>query len=173
MPPPDGGLPAIGAPRTGQRGVTRSTPTLDATAKWLADLQGTHTVDLGGISELSRKKIAFGLEAHGRPVTKVTPYLIARLTTRGQRWLGQTARPTRAQWWQVIDAEALGVVIERLNTAGGDLSGEWASHPLTPAYAAQKARRYPGKPMGQATGALLRDVRSAGAFAVTSGGGRR
>lgn len=174
MAPPDGGMPSIGAPRTGQpQNVRRATPQLDATAKWLDAIGGIHTIDLGGIAELSQKKIRYGLEAHGRPVTKVTPYLVGRLVTRGQRWLATTPRPSRAAWWDTIEREALGVLIERVANAGGDLAGAWSSHPLTPAYARQKARRHPGKPMGQATGALLRDLRSAGAFAVTRGGGRR
>lgn len=169
-------LPTIGASRTGAprtgTGVTRSTPTLDATAKWLAQISGVHTVDLGGISEESRRKIAYGLEARGRPVTKVTPYMVGRMVTRAQRWLGTVARPTKDAFWDVVDGEALGVIRERLAGAGGDLAGEWAAHPLTPAYAKEKARTHPGRPMGQRTGALLRDVRSAGAFAVSTGGRR-
>lgn len=173
MPPPDGGLPSIGMPRTGQRGgVTRSTPALDATKKWLDSISGVHTVDLGGISAESQRKITYGLERRGRPVTKVTAYMVGRMVSRGQRWLAGVARPTKAAFWDVIDGEALGVIRERLANAGGDLSGEWAKNPLNPEYAKEKARRYPGRPMGQRTGALLRDVRSAGAFAVSSGGKR-
>lgn len=174
MPPPDGGLPTIGAPRTGQRGgVTRSTPTLDATAKWLDQIAGIHTVDLGGLSEQSRAKIAYGLEARGRPVTRVNAYMIGRMVTRAQQWLAAIKRPTKAQFLDVLDGEALGVVRERLANAGGDLAGVWAANPLDPDYAREKRRTHPGKPMGQRTGALLREVRSTGAFAVTSGGVRR
>jgi hypothetical protein len=43
----------------------------------------------------------------------------------------------------------------------------WAAHPLTAEYRKAKAKKYPGKPMGQASGALLRDVRSTQAFAAT------
>lgn len=168
------GLPRTGAPRTGTgaSAVTASTPRLDALTKWLDSVSAVHTVDLGGLSELSRTKIEHGLEKHGRPVTKVNAYLIGRLVQRAQSWVRNTERPTKAAFWDAIDAEALGVIRERVANAGGDLRAEWAAHPLTRPYARQKARKYPGKPMGQASGALLSDLRSTGAFAVTTGGKR-
>lgn len=175
----DGGSPArTGAPRLGQSrtgggsGVNRSTPQLDATAKWLNEISGVHTVDIGGISALSHTKIKHGLEKHGRPVTKVTAYMVGRLIDRAQRWLKSVSRPTKAAFWDTIDAEAMGVIVERIANAGGDLATQWAAHPLKPAYREWKSIKYPGKPMGQASGALLRDLRSSGAFAVTSGGKR-
>ncbi len=167
---PTTGSSRTGASRTGT--VTKSTPRLDAVAKWLASVQGVHTVDLIGISEESRRKIAFGLEAHGRPVTQVTPYMVARLVERARSFVASEARPTKDAFWRVIDREALGVIIERIANAGGDLASVWASRPLTREYAARKRRLYPGKPMGQASGKLLADLRSQRADAVTTGGKR-
>lgn len=170
------GLPRTGAPRTGtgaSSAVNASTPKLDAITKWLDQVSGVHTVDLGGISALSQTKIAHGLEKHGRPVTKVNSYMIGRLVARAQSWLASTSRPTKDSFWNAVDAEAKGVVIERIANAGGDLRAEWASHPLTKPYARAKAKRYPGKPMGQASGDLLSDLRSTGSFAVTTGGRKR
>ena len=80
------------ASRTGGANVTRNTPALDATIKWLEQVGGVHGLDLGGISAESQIKIAHGLEAHGRPVTKVNPYMVARMVQRAQRWLAATGR---------------------------------------------------------------------------------
>lgn len=168
------GLPRTGAPRTGTGAsqVNASTPKLDAVAKWLDSVSGVHTVDVGGISALSQTKIVHGLEKHGRPVTRVNSYMVARLIDRAQSWLRSTQRPTKAAFWDAIDSEALGVIRERIANGGGDLRAEWAQHPLTKPYARWKAKNHPGKPMGQASGALLSDLRSTGAFAVTTGGKR-
>jgi hypothetical protein len=168
---PTTGASRTGAPRTGTR-VQASTPRLDAAAKWLASIQGVHTVDLIGISQESRDKIAYGLEAHGRPVTPVTPYMIGRLVARAQSYLQNETRPTKDSFWRAVDREALGVIIERVANAGGDLRAVWASKPLDPEYARRKAKLYPGKPMGQASGALLSNLRSASTDAVTTGGKR-
>ena len=169
--PPRTGTPRTGASRSGG-GVTRSTPRLDAAAKWLASVSSVHTVDLGGLSELSQTKIAHGLEKHGRPVTRVTAYMIGRMVDRAQSWLRGENNPTKAAFWSTLDAEALGVICERIANGGGDLASVWAANPLTRPYARWKARKYPGKRMGEASGALLRHLRSAGAFAVTTGGKR-
>ncbi len=168
---PTTGASRTGAARTGSR-VTTSTPRLDATAKWLAAVQGVHTVDLIGITQESRDKIAYGLEGRGRPVTQVTPYMIARIVDRARSWIGGESRPTKDAFWRVVDREALGVIIERIANAGGDLRAVWASKPLDPDYARRKAKLYPGKPMGQASGDLLSDLRSTRADAVTTGGKR-
>lgn len=166
MPPPDGGGGGgIGARRSG---MTRNTPQLDAVVKWLNELESTKVFDVGGISELSQTKIKYGLEKYGRPVTKVTPYMKQRAVKAAQSYLEKTRRPTKSEFWNEVEKATLGVVIERIANAGGDLKSVWASHPLSPEYKARKAQQYPGKPMGQASGKLLSDLRSSKAFAVKS-----
>lgn len=152
----------IGAPRAG---VTVSTPQLDRFKKWLDEVGGVTQFDLGGIAPESQKKIQYGLEAHGRPVVAVTPYLTGRAIQGGQRAL-RGARPTVHAFWHEVEREVIGVIRERVANAGGDLRARWAANPLSREYARQKARRYPGRPMGQASGALLRDLRSERAFVV-------
>jgi len=56
------------------------------------------------------------------------------------------------------------VISERIANAGGDLASVWASKPLTKRYAAWKRKNYPGKPMGQLTGDLLKELRSTRPF---------
>lgn len=153
--------------------MTKSTPRLDATAKWLTEVQGVTSVELIGLSQESVRKIAFGLEGRGRPVTLVTPYMIARMIQRAQSFVRNESRPTRDAFWRVIESEAKGVIIERVANAGGDLASVWASKPLKPDYAAWKRKNYPGKPMGQLTGALLTDLRKTTTDAVTTGGRKR
>lgn len=173
MTPPDGGGGGgvrVGAPRVGVRGtnVTRNTPRFDAITKWLNEVSGVHQFDLGGISEQAQEKILYGLEKHGRPVTRVTPYMTSRTVEAGQRYLARTNKPTKNEFWAEVEKSALGVMIERIANAGGDLRSTWAAHPLTAAYREQKAKKYPGKPMGQASGKLLSEMRSTRAFAVKS-----
>lgn len=166
VPPADGG--GGGSPRSGasRSGVTRQTPQLDAMLKWLNEVASTRVFDLGGVSDLSREKIAYGLEAHGRPVLKVTPYMTKRVVETAQKYIAKTTKPSKVAFWDEVEKTALAVVIERIANAGGDLKSEWANHPLSPAYKAAKAKKYPGKPMGQASGKLLGDLRSTRAFSV-------
>lgn len=155
------GTPRVGGPRSG---VQVSTPRLDATAKWLGEIAGTTAIDLGGVSELSQIKIQYGLEARGRPVLLVTPYMQGRAVAAGQRYVGSTRAPTKADFWRAVEDEIKGVVIERIANAGGDLAAVWASKPLTKRYAQWKRANYPGKPMGQLTGQLLSELRSTRSF---------
>lgn len=159
--PPRVGTPRVGGPRSGAQ---VSTPRLDATAKWLGEIAGTTAIDLGGVSELSQIKIQYGLEARGRPVLLVTPYMQGRAVAAGQRYVGSTRAPTKADFWRVVEDEIKGVVIERIANAGGDLAAVWSSKPLTKRYAAWKRKNYPGKPMGQLTGQLLSELRSTRSF---------
>lgn len=160
--------PRVGTPRIGgaRNGVTVSTPRLDATAKWLNEVAGVTEIELGGLDDASVLKIRYGLEARGRPVLLVTPYMQGRAISAGQRYVGSTRAPTKDGFWREVELEIKGVVTERIANAGGDLASVWASKPLTKRYAAWKRENYPGKPMGQLTGALLRDLRSTGAFAL-------
>lgn len=158
--------PRIGTPRVGgqRSGITKSTPRLDAATKWLSEIAGTTEIDLGGISDASWLKITYGLEARGRPVLLVTPYMQGRAVAAGQRYLRGTRAPTRDAFWREIELEMKGVISERIANAGGDLASVWASKPLTKRYAAWKRKNYPGKPMGQLTGDLLKELRSTRPF---------
>ena len=157
----------IGRPRIGMRQQGQSAQKLSMTASWFGEVAAVRQLDLGGVSDLAQKKIAFGLEKRGRPVLRVTPYLRGRLLAAAQRYLASGGRLTRAGFLDAIEREALGVVTERIANAGADLRSVWAAHPLSPAYRRWKARKYPGKPMGQLTGRLLSELRSTRAFVVT------
>ncbi len=136
---------------------------------WLKKVAGITEVQIGGISDLSQKKIAFGLEKHGRPVTLANSHMKRYVTKRLKEEFNVDNLPTKSQFINALEGHVLEVVIDRIENAGGDVASTWSAHPLTKKYAAYKLAKYGRRPMGQASRRLLKELQSRKAFALAKG----
>jgi RNA:NAD 2'-phosphotransferase (TPT1/KptA family) len=136
---------------------------------WLKKVASINEVQIGGISDLSQKKIAFGLEKYGRPVTLANSHMKRYVTKKLKEQFNIDNLPTKEQFINALEGHVLEVVIDRIQNAGGDLSATWSAHPLTKKYAAYKRKKWGARPMGQASRVLLRELQKRKAFALAKG----
>lgn len=138
--------------------VTKDLRELGAAEKWVKSLTGRRVLTLR-LPESEMVKLAV-MDKSGRGVTDTSPKFSATIAASVQSAVAKRRLPSPKNVSEAIETAVAKIMYYRLSTGGGDIKGRW--RPLTQAYLKQKMLRYPGRGIGQASGALLRAVRAMG-----------